>query len=117
MIARNISSKSCERINQGLGLAKFGLERFDDAARHFEKAREAAPDNNLNWMYLAAVYAHLGRSEDAKSAVKRMNALRKEQRLHTFRADMLLLWYFKNKSDESRLREGLIKAGVPKSYY
>jgi hypothetical protein len=58
-------------------------------------------------MYLAATYAHLGRIDDATAAADKMNALRREQGINSFRADMLFVWYFKEKGDENRLRDGL----------
>jgi hypothetical protein len=30
---------------------------------------------------------------------------------------MLFVWYFKEKGDENRLRDGLLKAGVPEKSY
>jgi TolB-like protein len=114
---RRLDPLNSERIDQGLGLAYFGMNRFDDAARYLERARNAAPDNNLNWMYLAATYAHLGRIDDATAAADKMNALRREQGINSFRADMLFVWYFKEKGDENRLRDGLLKAGVPEKTY
>ncbi len=93
------------------------MDRFADAARYLEKARDAVPGNNLNWMYLAATYAHLRRGDDARAAVEQMNALRREQGINTFRADMIFVWYFKEEGDENRLKEGLIKAGVPEKTY
>ncbi len=115
--ARRLDPYNRERIDQGLGLAYFGMDRFEDAAGHLEKARDAAPGNNLNWMYLAATYAHLGRLDDAKAAADKMNALRQAQGINTFRTDLLFVWYFKKKADENRLKEGLIKAGVPEELY
>ncbi len=92
------------------------MDRFTDAARYLERARDAVPGNNLNWMYLAATYAHLGRGDDAAAAVEQMNALRRAQGINTFRTPFLFAWYFKEKSDENRLKEGLIKAGVSEEY-
>jgi TolB-like protein/class 3 adenylate cyclase/Tfp pilus assembly protein PilF len=114
--ARRLDPHNVEKIDQGLGLAYFGMDRFDDAARFLERARDAAPGNNLNWMYLAATYGHLGRVDDAAAAVERMNALRRAQGLNVFRTFTLFVWYFNEKSDENRLKEGLIKAGVPQDF-
>jgi tetratricopeptide (TPR) repeat protein len=89
------------------------MDRFDDAARYLERARDAAPGNSLNWLYLAATYAHLGRSDEATASVEQMNVLRRAQGMSSLRTTFLFSLYFKEMDDENRLKEGLVKAGVP----
>jgi rhodanese-related sulfurtransferase len=83
---------------------------------------------------LIAAYGHLGRQEDAKTAISALNDLRAKRgkRLEEARAkgleigiDVFLdgpytlkdidLWPFKKRADRERLRAGLKKAGVPAS--
>ena len=62
-----------------LGLAQFALGQFGDAASSFETAIRLNPEDEYPFAALAATYGHLGRHEDAVSAVARFNHLRVER--------------------------------------
>jgi TolB-like protein/Flp pilus assembly protein TadD/rhodanese-related sulfurtransferase len=59
-----------------LGSAQFGMEQFEKAAATFERAVKRNPDNEIPFIYLASVYGHLGRIEDADDAIDEANDLR-----------------------------------------
>ncbi len=89
------------------------------------------PDDDRSLIVLAATYGHLGRVQEAKSAVDKANGLRQErqQRLTdpNLKAgvDFFLagpytqkdvdLWPFKEEADRTRLRKGLGLAGLPEA--
>ena len=114
-----------------LGLAQFSLEKFDEAARSLAEASQRNPDDERVLVPLAANYGMLGREEEGRRAVVRLNDLRKlknEQLVQpglTPGIDLFLigpltlqdieLWPFKEQSDRERLREGLKRVGVPAS--
>ena len=59
-----------------LGAARFGMEKYEEAAATFERAIKRNPDNELPRIYLAAVYGHLGRIDDGESVIESTNYLR-----------------------------------------
>ncbi len=59
-----------------LGAAQFGMEKFEEAAATFQRAIKRNPDNELPFIYLASVYGHLGRIEEADDAIEDANDLR-----------------------------------------
>jgi tetratricopeptide (TPR) repeat protein len=114
-----------------LGLAQFGMERFEDAAETLTRATQSNPDDDRALIVLAAAYGHLERVQEAKSAVEKADTLRHErQQLWTdpsveVGVDVLLagpytlkdvdLWRFGESADRERLYEGLRLAEVPKA--
>jgi rhodanese-related sulfurtransferase len=115
-----------------LGLARFGLERFDEAAASLTRAAQGNPDDDRALLLLAAAYGHLGRGREAGAALEKVGKLlahrrkRQDQSLGKgvqLGVDVLLigpytledadLWPFKERADRERLREGLRKAGLP----
>ena len=49
-----------------LGAAQFGLERFEEAAKTFERALKRNPDKEKAMIYLASSYGYLGRMREAE---------------------------------------------------
>ena len=114
-----------------LGLAQFGMERFEEAAETLTRAARSNPNDDRSLIILAAAYGHLGKGGDAKSAVKKADRLRSERNRHLtgespkigiealmlgpYTLDDVDFWPFKLQTDRKRLREGLRLAGVPKS--
>jgi Flp pilus assembly protein TadD/rhodanese-related sulfurtransferase len=115
-----------------LGLAQFGMERYEDASETLTRAAQGNPDDDRSLIVLAATYGHLGRVQEAKSAVDKANGLRHErqQRLlidpnlkagvHFLLAGPYTqkdvdLWTFKEEADRTRLRKGLRLAGLPEA--
>jgi tetratricopeptide (TPR) repeat protein len=97
-----------------LGDAQFHLERYDDAAATFLRATKRNPSDEWNFLLLAAAYGHLGKEQEARSAIDTFNQIRAEvlkvERGYTL-ADMGD-WSFKDPVSRERMREGLRKAGL-----
>ena len=89
-----------------LGLAYYLKERYADAVAILE--RNIGRKTNPFWDYLllSAVYAQMGRGEEAARAAK---AVRKIDPLY---GRLLRFGQFKNPSDTERVNEGLRKAGL-----
>jgi TolB-like protein len=98
-----------------LGWAQFGMERFEEAAASLEQATRRKPDSEWGFFFLAATYGHLGREQEAKSAIETFNGLRaKAGWSRPINMNFVrLAWGFKEQTDLERIREGLRKAGVP----
>jgi tetratricopeptide (TPR) repeat protein len=62
-----------------LGLAQFGMERFDEATTSLTQASRADPEDERALIILAAAYGHLGRVEEAEFAIERANELRRNR--------------------------------------
>jgi rhodanese-related sulfurtransferase len=111
-----------------LGLAQFGMERFDEAVASLTQASRADPDDDRALILLAAAYGHLGRLEDASSAIEKADTLRRNRQkelpdgpvrpgIDVFLVGSYTLadvdvWPFKEQADRERLRQGLRLAGV-----
>ena len=111
-----------------LGLAQFGVGRLDEAAASLTRASRADPDDELALILLAATYGHLGRLEEAESAIEKANELRRHRQrdieegplrvgldvflVGPYTLDDVDLWPFKEQADRERLRQGLRLAGV-----
>jgi len=97
-----------------LGYAQFHMERYEGAAATMLRATKRNPDNEWNFLLLAATYGHLGRDKEARSTMATFNSIyqgpRNKQRSYTL-AD-LNDWTIKDEAGLERLREGLRKADV-----
>lgn len=94
-----------------LGMALFGDDRFDEAAVSLERAGRLAPDDIGNFLALIATYGHLGRQEEARAAITKLEGLTKQAGYENGIRG-LKIWAFKDSDDRQRLRDGLRKAGV-----
>jgi len=98
-----------------LGKAQFHLERYDEAAATMLRATKLNSLDDWNYFLLAAAYGHLGREQEAKSAIDTFNNTYHDptdkQRPLTL-AD-LDTWIFKEAANRERLQAGLRRAGVP----
>jgi TolB-like protein/class 3 adenylate cyclase len=97
-----------------LGIAQFGMERFEEAATTLEEAiRRSTYTETPLW--LAATYGHLGRVEEAKQAIQTFRE--REAKTGWFfdirTLEFVDIWWFKEQADIDRLRKGLSIAGVP----
>jgi adenylate cyclase len=97
-----------------LGLAQFSLEDFAEASTSLEEVIKLSPDAEC-LLLLAAAYAHLGRQEDARSAVSRYNDIRLRRGDVPITIATTPIFDYSTFVDRERLREGLALAGVPKS--
>ena len=99
------------------GLAEFTQEKFQDAVRSIEKMDFESPDPWAKFyalQVLVSAYAHLGRTEQAASALKRLKEVR--ARRYGDEPNQLITqnyMVFKNTADIERLLAGLSRAGVP----
>jgi adenylate cyclase len=97
-----------------LGKAQFFMGRYDEAAATLEEVKRRYPDFDWALFYLAATYGHLGREQEAKSAIKTFNERMAKAGLRFIQS---LQWIdtfpFKERKDIELLREGLRIAGVP----
>jgi len=93
-----------------LGMARLGLDQYEDAVTAMRRAHEWSPQNTDVNIPLAAAYAHLGRHEEARAALKRyMDVWRS---LATNVDGVLGWWPFKREVDVRRFGGGLVKAGL-----
>jgi adenylate cyclase len=101
------------------GLAEFTQEKFEDAVRSIEKMDFESPDPWAKFyglQVLVSAYAHLGRTEQAASALKRLKKVRALRYLGWGEPHQLVTldyMVFKNTADMERLLAGLSRAGVP----
>ncbi len=98
-----------------LGLAHFSMEQFNEAAISFERALKRNPKNYVPLIHLAAVYAHLGREQEAAAAIEKLTKV-----LPIFSVDFVSSpWTSKYKDpvDLDRLLDGLRKAGMPETKF
>ncbi len=103
-----------------LGLARFGLEQYEEAAELFEAVVEANPERLAGRVFLISVYGHLNRHKEALSELSRLNEARRELypgmygfSLHTAEG----AYKFENHVDQLRLLEGLQRGGVPDALF
>jgi len=94
-----------------LGLAYFGMERYEEAASNFEEALSRSPENYRIKAPLAASYVYLGRKDDARLAFEEY--YEEEPPSHYGRwseEDMWLRWPYEHQADWDRLKKGLTDA-------
>ena len=100
-----------------LGLARFGMKRFPEAAASLERAVALNPDDHWAGRLLLATYGQLGRREDASKLLDTMT--KKDARGLAIAWDPLTIraityWYpYTGRPDADRLTDGLRRAGVP----
>ncbi len=89
-----------------LGRALFGLEQYEDAVSAFMRAPAG---RYANQAYLSACFAHLAMPEKAAARAANVVRLKKDFAAKAFVASL----FYNEENDEARLREGLLKAGLP----
>jgi adenylate cyclase len=100
-----------------LGLARFGMNRMDDAATSLERALALNREDYWSQRLLLAIYGLLGRRSDASKLLEAIKQNEKRGWVASF--DPLTIraakfWYpFASPSDATRFADGLRKAGVP----
>jgi tetratricopeptide (TPR) repeat protein len=100
----------------GRGHALILLGRDEEAIRALNSALDANPRNVAPHAFLAAAYALLGRSDEARAALAAYEQMRPGTRISTFRTRSpvpLALTSPKHQRQRERLNEGLRKAGMP----
>ena len=100
----------------GRGHALILLGRDEEAIHALISALDANPKNLFSHAFLAAAYAHLGRSDEARAALAAYLQRRPATTISTFRRLSpvpLALTSPKYQQQHERLKEGLRKAGMP----
>ncbi|MCK5361968.1 MAG: tetratricopeptide repeat protein [Gammaproteobacteria bacterium] len=93
-----------------LGMIRFGLEQYESAARALQRAHEGNPENRVLDVPLVAVYASLGRFDDAQNALKRYTNVSASS---TMNVSLIMDWWpFRRETDIRRFGGALIKAGL-----
>jgi len=97
-----------------LGLARFCLEQYEEAASDLEVALYKRKMHSRSPMWLlAATYAHLGRQQEAEDVLTKYL---KERGYEGYTVERVLKYYlhaFKDPKDTERFAQGLHKAGLP----
>ncbi len=95
-----------------IGLARFGIDDFDGAARALEKAIAINPADRWSSRLMISTLGHLGRKQDAAREIDRVAA--NWRGFDPLSVRGIAFWYpFEREADAIRLAEGLRKAGVP----
>jgi adenylate cyclase len=100
----------------GRGHALILLGRDEEATRSLIGALDANPGNVSSHAFLAAAYALLGRSDEARASLTTYLQRRRDAKLSTFRRLWpvpFMLTTSKYQQQYKRLNEGLRKAGMP----
>jgi adenylate cyclase len=88
------------------GIALYHLRRYGEAAKLFERSTAKRP---YFYRYLAAAYAQMGRSTEAKAAAEKSRALQPK-----FTLSVWSEWEpYQFQADLEHMREGMRKAGLP----
>ena len=93
-----------------LGRAQFGLGQYQQAAITFEQSTARNPQDNRAFVFLAAAYAQLGRIEEAKNTIRKVNKLREETGWDDLTLDTVRYW--KWMGDRKPLLQALGLIGV-----
>jgi class 3 adenylate cyclase/tetratricopeptide (TPR) repeat protein len=101
------------------GLSHFAMGQFDEAVTLMERALKYSPQA-LGWAApLAAVYAHLGRDQQARTALSKYEKVLPIKGWFTLHL-VMYFWPFKDLQVAGRFADGLLKAGLqgqPSGYY
>jgi TolB-like protein/Tfp pilus assembly protein PilF len=97
-----------------LGISKFALGDFENAAEHLQRAHRRDEASLLVLGHLLAAEGQLGRMRDAQATLKKINDLRHKKGVsqYSIRVARERLPY-KNQRDFARFTDGLRKARVP----
>jgi adenylate cyclase len=95
------------------GSAQFGMENFEEASGSFATATRRNPKYEYAFAGLAAAYGHLGRKQDAASAIARYNDLIVGRGGVPLTIGTAPRCGFIRSADVERFHKGLRLAGVP----
>jgi adenylate cyclase len=90
------------------GRAQFALERFDEAEASFKRRLIRMPRSDVTRAYLAALYGHTGRHEEARQMWRELMAINPKYSLEHVRRVMP----YRSPATLDRLVDGLRKAGL-----
>lgn len=95
-------------------MIQFHLERYDDAIENILDHINDGLSDEWQYLYLAASYGHLGREAEGKAAIKMFNQLRAAKGdPKPYQASRVSWWSLKDEVSQARIRDGLLKAGMP----
>ena len=95
-----------------LGLARFAIEEFGEAAVALQQAVSLNPEDRWSSRVLIATLGHLGRLNEAEILIDRVG--KSWRGFDPLAVRSVAFWYpFKKVEDAERLAAGLRKAGVP----
>jgi len=95
-----------------LGLARYGMEQYDEAAVVLERAEILNPDDRWSSRLLIATFGQLNRTKEAVDIIDRIED--NWRGFDPLSVRGVAFWYpFKEPADVERLADGLRKAGVP----
>jgi TolB-like protein/class 3 adenylate cyclase/rhodanese-related sulfurtransferase/tetratricopeptide (TPR) repeat protein len=102
---------------RALGLALFHQERYTEAAETMERVASRPWVNVYDYQSLAAIYGHLGRADDAATAVDKYDEIYGEWNYTPMSVQEAGFWWYGDMYNYdgtyvARLQEGLRKAGV-----
>jgi TolB-like protein/Flp pilus assembly protein TadD len=95
-----------------LGLARFCLDQYEDAAITLEKFSLEHETHSPGWL-LAATYAHLDKKQEAQDVLTEHMKKRGFKGYTVERVLKIYLHAFRDPRDKARFAEGLHKAGLP----
>jgi len=96
-----------------MGEIQYHLQRYEEAGATMLRATRRNPDDEWNFLLLAATYGHLGREQEARSAIETFNELRANAGRGAYTLRHINGWTYKEEAEKEHLREGLRKAGLP----
>jgi len=97
-----------------LASIQFHQEQYEKAVEILLIGIEEYPDREWYYILLAASYGHLDNEAEGKAAIQKFNELREKLGYFgSYRANELYWWTFKDNATRDRIREGLLKAGMP----
>ena len=100
-----------DTLGSGLGKAYFFMSQFEQSVVFFERAHKSNPNNVTPLWYLPAVYAHLGRQQEAETAFAKLKEINPQySKLYFLRLGFAGM--FKDPADLQHLADGLRKAGM-----
>jgi TolB-like protein/rhodanese-related sulfurtransferase/Flp pilus assembly protein TadD len=96
-----------------MGVIQYHLQRYEEAGATMLRATRRNPDEEWSYLLLAAAYGHLGREQEARSAIETFNELRANAGRGAYTLAHINGWSYKEEAEKEQLREGLRKAGLP----
>jgi tetratricopeptide (TPR) repeat protein len=93
---------------QFLGQSHFMLGQFDEAIEAFERRIIRNPCTDSSHVWLAAIYGHQGRIEEARAEWDKALAVNPNYSLD----ERIKTWPYRNPADRERVVEGLRQAGL-----
>jgi TolB-like protein/class 3 adenylate cyclase/cytochrome c-type biogenesis protein CcmH/NrfG len=97
-----------------VGLAQFSLEQYEEAVSSYERLLKRNPKSSI-WI-LAAAHAHLGRQQKAADVITKYGKRRGNLGPGVPVENMLKYFPFRESKDADRFIDGLLKAGLPRSW-